>query len=313
MGPWTQELVALSDDVWERTRRRLDGLTDDEHLWEPAPGCWTIRRRADGRWWPDWPAPPTGPAPVTTLAWRLWHLTDMYGEDRTPRFLGIAPDGPAVGADDPDGQPSPTAAGAIELLERAHDRWDRHLAAVDDAALAEPIGEVGGHHADRTRAAFVLHILDEHIHHGAEIGLLRDLWLAQHGSYDPDPLVERVVRGDESVLVDLSGDAAALERTVAAHPDMVARAAGYARWDLALGLARLGFPVTTPGRTALHVAASDDHLEVVQALLDLGADPDARDDEHRATPLEWARFLGSTRVAESLAARSDDVGRDASD
>ena len=32
---------------------RLDGLTDDELLWEPAPVVWTVLRRADGRTTPD--------------------------------------------------------------------------------------------------------------------------------------------------------------------------------------------------------------------------------------------------------------------
>src|SRR4051794_26654327 len=73
-----QELVDLSDEVWQRLRRRLDGLSDDEYLWEPAPGCWTIRLRADGSWHADWPIPRPDPEPLTSLAWRLWHLIDMY-------------------------------------------------------------------------------------------------------------------------------------------------------------------------------------------------------------------------------------------
>ena len=45
-----QELVDLSDHVWQRTRARVEGLTDEEYFWEPAPGCWTIRPRGDGTW-----------------------------------------------------------------------------------------------------------------------------------------------------------------------------------------------------------------------------------------------------------------------
>ena len=34
---------------WDRQlRARLDGLTDDEYLWEPAPGCWSVRPRGTG-------------------------------------------------------------------------------------------------------------------------------------------------------------------------------------------------------------------------------------------------------------------------
>jgi hypothetical protein len=176
----TDELQALSDHVWQRTRGRLAGLTDEEYFWEPAPRCMTIRRGDDGRWvWdpPQWIPNP----PFTTIAWRLWHLIDMYGEDRAPKWLDLPPQGPAIGLDDPDGAPPATAAEALALLDRAHDRWDAHLALVDDDRLAVLIGPVAGRWSDHTRAAYVLHMLDEYVHHGAEIATLRDLWWAQRG------------------------------------------------------------------------------------------------------------------------------------
>jgi hypothetical protein len=40
---------------------------------------------------------------------------------------------------------------------------------------------LGGAFADSTRRAFALHILDELIHHGAEVALLRDLYRAWPG------------------------------------------------------------------------------------------------------------------------------------
>src|SRR6185503_14126342 len=112
------DLIDLSNEVWQRTRARLDGLSDDEYFWEPAPGCWTIRRRADGTWFADWPLPRPDPEPFTTIAWRLWHLIDMYGEDRAPRWLDLPPQGPAIGFDAPEGtdsQPPSTASAAIAL------------------------------------------------------------------------------------------------------------------------------------------------------------------------------------------------------
>jgi hypothetical protein len=170
------ELVGLSDEVWQRTRARVEGLTDEEYLWEPAPGCWTIRPRADGTWRWDGALPRPQPEPFTTLAWRLWHVIDLYGEDRAPRWLDLPPQGDAIGLDGPWSEPPATAAAAVVLLERAHDRWDAHLALTDDERLSQPVGPVGGGYADRTRAAYVLHMLDEFIHHGAEIALLRDLY-----------------------------------------------------------------------------------------------------------------------------------------
>ena len=176
-----EELVDLSDEVWQRIHARVDGLTDEEYFFEPAPGCWSIRTRADGAVVADGTLPRPDPEPLTTIAWRLWHLIDMYGEDRAPRWLDLPPQGPPIGLDDPDGSPPATAAIAVDLLERAHSRWDAHLGLVTEARLAEPVGAVAGpQYADSTCAAYVLHMLDEFVHHGAEIALLRDLWRWQN-------------------------------------------------------------------------------------------------------------------------------------
>jgi hypothetical protein len=295
-----RELTDVSDQVWQRLRSRLEGLTDEEYFWEPAPGCWSIRRRLDGSWRAESPLPRPDVEPVTTIAWRLWHLIDMYGEDRAPRWLAVPPQGSPIGLDDPDGEPPGSAAGAIALLERAHDRWDAHLALVDDQRLGETIGAVAGpEYATRTRAAYVLHMLDEFVHHGAEVGLLRDLWRWQNTSVADDPRVERVVRGDEGVL-----DEYAVEP---ASADVVDRAASYGRWELVVGLVRRGAAVSTTGRTALHLAAGAGELEVVECLLDHGADPRAKDPEYRATPVQWAEFLRQPVVAARLRARTLDA------
>jgi len=286
-----RELADLSDEVWRRTRARVAGLTDAEYLWEPAPGCWTIRPRPDGRWAADWPLPRPEPEPFTTIAWRLWHLIDMYGEDRAPRWLDVPPQGPAVGVDDPDGSPPPGAAGAVDLLTRAHDRWDAHLALADDESLAEPVGPVGDGYAERTRAAYVLHMLDEFVHHGAEISLLRDLWRWQHPVVT-DPRVELAIRGDGRLL-DEPGD----EPPTAA---LVDHTAAYGRWDLLVTLVERGAPITSSGRTPLHLAAGAGEMDVVRVLLAHGADPTVTDPEYRATPAQWAEFLGHPAVAEHL-------------
>lgn len=178
MADVKRELVALSDEVWQRTRDRVDGLGDAEYLWEPVPSCWSIRQGSDGIWTADMSTERPDPAPFTTIAWRLWHLIDMYGENRAPEWLDVAPQGEAIGLDGTDGPPG-TAAEALAMLDRAHDRWDAHLALVSEDGLGQLLGPVAGFFADRTRAAYVLHMLDEFIHHGAEIALLRDLCRTQ--------------------------------------------------------------------------------------------------------------------------------------
>ena len=131
------ELAEMSDHVWQRIRARVDGLSDAEYFWEPTPGCWSVRQRADGTWMADWPLPRPDPEPFTTIAWRMWHLIDMYGEDRAPKWLDVPAQGPPIGMDDPDAAPPATAADAVVLLERAHDRWDAHLGLVPNERLEE--------------------------------------------------------------------------------------------------------------------------------------------------------------------------------
>ncbi len=175
-----RELIDVSNEAWHRLWRRLDGLSDAEYFWEPAPDCWTVREVAAGKWAADGAAERLDVAPFTTIAWRLWHLIDLYGENRAPTWLGVPPQGDPIGLDDPAGAPPSTAAAALGLLDRAHDRWDAHLALAGDALLDQEIGSAGGPYARSSKAAYVLHMLDEFIHHGAEIAVLRDLWRAQH-------------------------------------------------------------------------------------------------------------------------------------
>ena len=63
----------------------LGGLTDDEYLWQPVQGCWSVRPRSeqrtppnrwlpDGEWGLDLDYPDPVPSPFTTIAWRMTHL-----------------------------------------------------------------------------------------------------------------------------------------------------------------------------------------------------------------------------------------------
>jgi ankyrin repeat protein len=43
--------------------------------------------------------------------------------------------------------------------------------------------------------------------------------------------------------------------------------------------------------TALHHSAGNGNVELTRRLLDLGADPNLRDQRFHATPLDWVRHL----------------------
>lgn len=166
------DLIALSDYVYGRTRDRLDGLTDTEYFWEPVPNCWTIRPVGSDKYQADDSDSPGSP-PFTTIAWRLWHLVECYGGIRNPQWLGIERQPAGFERDDP--APA-TATEAITVLERAHAFWQAVLHELPADTWWEPLGPVAGPYAEDDKASLVLHQLDEQIHHGAELGVLRDLY-----------------------------------------------------------------------------------------------------------------------------------------
>jgi len=167
------DIIELSDYVYQRTRSRLAGLTDDEYFWEPVPGCCTVRRTESGDYRADDADRPGNP-PFTTIAWRLWHLIENYGGKRQPEWLGL--ERPPGGFERDDPAP-PTAAEAIGVLARAHDFWRDLLQELPAACWWEPLGPIAHEYAESSKAALVLHCLDEQIHHAAELGVLRDLYL----------------------------------------------------------------------------------------------------------------------------------------
>jgi hypothetical protein len=59
-------------------------------------------------------------------------------------------------------------------------------------------------------------------------------------------------------------------------------------------------PVEEPRETALHHSAGNGQVELTRRLLELGADPDLRDQRFNATPLGWAQHLEQPATAELL-------------
>ena len=179
---WGRLLVEQLEFYWDvHLRPRLDGLTDEEYFWEPVEGCWTLRRTADGAYELDGGRPEPSPPPVTTIAWRLVHVGATCFANRASTFFGdgSVPDD----ADMADPRHVPTdlpgsAAEAIAFLERCYQQWHDGIASLDEEGLRTPLGPKAGPYADDPMAALVLHINREAMHHGGEIGLLRDLYRA---------------------------------------------------------------------------------------------------------------------------------------
>jgi hypothetical protein len=162
------------------SQQRLLGLTDQEFLWEPAPGAWSIRRRGEtvsshpygaGEWLLDFAVPQADPAPVTTIAWRLGHLYAgfsgrwewTFGERTHPKE-SIAF--------------SPSAAEMLERFWAMMDRWTASVAAMTDDQL-DMIGfgqYPGGLDPHIPFIAIIWWTNREFTHHMSEIALLRDLW-----------------------------------------------------------------------------------------------------------------------------------------
>jgi hypothetical protein len=159
-------LIDLSDFAIQRLQRRVEGLTDEEYFWKAVPNAIVQRpaTKSDG--------PKSGVPPFTTISWRLRHIIiDNLLAERTATWFGLRPNPGDELANEPE-----NAAAAVKALDHAAKVWRARISAVDDRSLALKMGEIAGYYADSTRFAFALHILDEVIHHGAEVGVVRDLY-----------------------------------------------------------------------------------------------------------------------------------------
>jgi len=185
---WTDRLVEQVDWHWQHALRpRLDGLSDEEYFWEPAPG-WNVRprdadappvagvRAGSGDVTIDFAFPEPDPAPLTTIAWRLGHIIVGVLAMRNASHFG----GPA--ADYESWSYAATADEALAQLDAAYSTWIAGVRGLGDAAMERPCGPAEGPYGEMPMATLVMHIHRELIHHGAEIALLRDLYLHTRSS-----------------------------------------------------------------------------------------------------------------------------------
>lgn len=172
-------LQRQTEDAYDRVRERVEGLSDAEYFWEPAPGCWRVFfDERSGRWDHDYAEPDPDPAPLTTIGWRLAHIATckvMYHEwafgRRELTWLTIPTPG--------------SSRAAIEMLEEGHGHLVADLQTLAEADLDRPALTNWGEEWPMWR--IFLTMIDHDVHHGAEIGALRDLYRATGGSGPAGP------------------------------------------------------------------------------------------------------------------------------
>jgi hypothetical protein len=169
-------LAVVFDYVWARFLDRLDGLEDDEYFWEPVPDSWSVRRQDDGSWRIDGDGGDGGPGnapippPFTTIAWRIGHigLTFIGFGDR------LFSDGKITVGDVAFASSAPSALAFLEDSYR--DYWRERMAEFGAERWWSSLGPRFGPYAQNSTTDLALHVLDELIHHAAEVGVLRDLY-----------------------------------------------------------------------------------------------------------------------------------------
>jgi hypothetical protein len=177
---WNDELVDQLESHWRRQLRpRLVGLTDDEYFWQPVPDCWTVSRRGEssapfslgsGDFTWDF-GRPRDPEPVTTIAWRLAHLIVGFAET-----IGTHLGGPPASVS--TFHYAGTADEALRQLDHEYAEWIEAVRNLGPSGLARPQGPTQPpEFADAPMAKLILYMNLELIHHGAEVCLLRDLYL----------------------------------------------------------------------------------------------------------------------------------------
>ena len=183
--------------------RAWKGLTDDELLWEPMPGSWSVRpveecRTATpfvvGTWAADFDAERamataegTATEPLTSIVWLFWHVGSQPGRTAQLDFLG-GPHTAESGWTSPYITAHPvftTAEEAVGVMRAGWRALDTALRSAGDEQLEQPVrfwGYGGQPGRMGTGAQVIASVVNEVSHHGTQIGVLRDLHRLRSGA-----------------------------------------------------------------------------------------------------------------------------------
>ncbi|HSB86611.1 MAG TPA: DinB family protein [Ilumatobacteraceae bacterium] len=179
-------LVEQLLDSKELSAERVTGLTRDEYLWEPHDGMWSLRRRGEsatphafgpGDWVLDHDTSisPFDPGPLTTIAWRIAHLTSGFA-GRWEWTFGTRSVEPKEMVEF-----TPDADIALHSLWGWVESWAKSVDSMTDEQLEVPGFGTYPYGLDPQIPfiGIVRWVNREFIHHMAEVALMRDLYAAR--------------------------------------------------------------------------------------------------------------------------------------
>jgi hypothetical protein len=199
-----QTLLALMEPIERFTLGRVwHELTDDELLFEPFDGMWSVRRRdectsampfGDGDVVVDFDATVRPPEPMTTIAWLLWHIGSLPGRlVETEVFGGERPY--SSGWTSPYLEHHEIFTSADRAVTVLRDGWASLRAAIESATddqLERPVrrytyagtrtGDLldpGPPGPEHPAVFLVAGALNEVSHHGTQVCALRDVYVMQ--------------------------------------------------------------------------------------------------------------------------------------
>lgn len=168
------QLGSSIEQFWGMFRPELKGLTNEEYLWEPVPGCITIRQGEDGKYRPDRDQFPVRGA--ASIAGRLGWAAQLLLVDVNQHFGDKSVTWNEV--EDVPGD----ATGGVAFLESAVVGWREAIRACDPSFLLahsenRSPGAIDGAFPMVTVITFKFQLL---VQCAAQVSMTRDLYVQAH-------------------------------------------------------------------------------------------------------------------------------------